>query len=216
MSNESGVAKDAVVAFTERPRGLVEGLKCGCTYEVEQWRDGQRIHHAVEHNLITTQGLRYLIAIALDPGAGGGETYTAQADWYVMLLGRQDTNPSTPLSAPAAGITYVNHETTHVDKTYEFRDCTVSGSAVNRAVWTNVMDDTAASCTNSASKAIFTITAASDNSGFVEGAALVSRIDKGDSTSGDFLLSASLFQSVITVVANDIVNVTVTFQISAT
>lgn len=213
---ETGVARDVVSALMERPRGLVEGFKCGCIYDIEQWRKGKLIHQATEYNLIPTQGLRYLIAIALDPAAGIGETYTAQTDWYVMLLGRQDSNPSTPLASPVAGITYVNHETTHVDKTYEFRDCTVGGSAVNRALWSCTMHDTAASCTNSASKAVFTITAATDNAGFVEGAALVSRIDKGDSTSGDFLVSASLFQSVITVVENDIVNVTVTFQISAT
>lgn len=213
---EKGIATDLISAFVERPRGLVEGIKCGFIYDIEQWRDGKLIHQAREHNLVTTQGLRYLIAIALDPAAGGGETYTAQTDWYVMLLGRQDTNPSTPLNNPVAGITYINHETDHVDKTYEFRDCTVSGSAVNRAVWTNVMHDTAASCTNSASKAVFTITTATDNAGFIEGAALVSRIDKGDSTSGDFLLSTSIFGGIITVIANDIVNVTVTFQISAT
>lgn len=216
MSKEMAVAGDVVSAFTERARGMLEKVECGCIYEIEQWRNGKMIHHAVEHNLVTTQGLRYLIAIALDPAAGSGETYTAQTDWYVMLLGREDTNQGVALAAPVAGITYVNHETTHVDKTYEFRDCTVSGSAVNRAVWDATMHASASSCTNSASKAVFNITAASDNAGFVEGAALVSRIDKGDSTSGDFLISSSLFQTVIPVQTGDIVNVTVTFAINPT
>jgi hypothetical protein len=82
-----------------------------------------------------------------------------------------------------------------------------------RQAWSGVLQSGAV-MHNSNSKAVFNVSAASINAGFIEGAALVSRNTKGDHTAGDYMLSYSKFGTVIAVVDNDIVNVTVTVTLT--
>lgn len=166
-----------------------EVLKIKGVYHIQVVRDGKIVEDRVDHNLITTQGKRYLLDAGLDNSAGG---LTLQAAWYVALV---STN-----TAPAAGMTYAAPVYTEFT-TY---------SEANRVTWNGVVDGSAGSITNSASKASFT----ASGSATIYGASLVSGNTKGDTAAAEYLFSYSLFSSPINVVAGDVINVTITITLT--
>lgn len=134
------------------------------------------------HNLVTDEGLNALLTEYLK-----GSGYTAT--WYVV--------PIDVTAAPAAADTYAN---TMSDANKEF----IGFSETARQIWTggSVASE---SVDNSASKAVFSITATAT----IDGAALVDTITKGSAASG-VLYARADFASARAVVNTDTLEITYT------
>ena len=187
-------AKDQVSVGVERQRAADNEVKVIGRYQVDHVRDGKVIHSEVG-NTVTTQGKRYLLDAALDNSAGG---FTEKTTWYVALV---STNT-------AAAATYVYD--TFLDGATVPATEFVSYAGGVRPTWNGVIDGSAASITNSASRASFAIT----GSGTLYGACLVSNSTLSDHTAGDWLFSYALFASPIAVVNTDTVNITITITLT--
>jgi hypothetical protein len=188
-------ARDSVSVGVERGRVTDAVMDIVGVYDIEVVRDGVAIHNFRQHNLVTLQGKRYLLDAALANSAGG---FAEQTAWYVALV-------STNTAASAAYVydTFLDGATIPAT---EF----VSYSGGVRKTWSGVLDATAASITNSASRASFACT----GGGTIYGAALVSLDTLSDHTAGDYVISYATFASPITVVNGDTVNVTVTLTLN--
>jgi len=159
------------------------GAKFSGKFDVECYRNGKLIWEEHPHNIITNQGLTHILNTQL---AGG----TAITTWYCTLV-ETDT-------AAAAGMTYavpVYTESTSYDE------------ATRPAYTETVTDQT---CTNSASKAVFTISATKT----MYGASLVgggsAPTTKGDAAGGGTLFCYAKFAASRAVVDNDVINLTYT------
>ena len=135
------------------------------------------------HNIVTNEGLTHILNTEL---AGG----TAITTWYCGIV---ETN-----TAPASGMTYA---------VPSFTECTTYDEAT-RPAYVEVV--TAQSCTNSASKAVFTISATKT----IYGAALFgggsAPTTKGDTAGGGTLLCYAQASPSRSVVDNDVINLTYT------
>lgn len=178
-------------------RGCAASEACGIVgvYDIEVVRDGDVIHRSTHRNTVTTQGKRYLLDAAMLDSANG---FTEQTAWYVALV---SSNTGT-------SINYIYD--TFLDGTTVPATEFVSYSGGVRKTWVGVLDGSAASITNSASRASFGITGA----GTLYGACLVSRDTLSDHTAGDFIMSYATFSSPISVVNTDTVNVTISLTLN--
>lgn len=174
--------------------GVVEAGFWKGVWEIEQYREGRLIHHEINHNLLTTQGKRYIVDMAMK-GATTPD-HTLHTAWFVALSGTSET--------ASVGMTYATKGFT------EFVDY-VEGV---RQPWAGVLDGSAASMTNNASKATFNIVTPVVNLGVVYGAGLVTLDTKGNSVAGDYLLNYSKFATMLTVSPTYIIKIGVTITLT--
>jgi hypothetical protein len=162
-----------------------DGSKFGGRFDVECYRDGNLIWEEHAPNIVTNEGLNRLLNVMFNGG-------TQTATWYCALV-ETDT-------APASGMTYdvpVYTESTSYDEAA--RPSYVEATS------------TAMSITNSANKAVFTVS----DTKTMYGASLVSIDTKGDHTGGanNVLFCYAKFGTARDVLDNDVINLT--YQISA-
>jgi hypothetical protein len=165
-----------------KPRCLVQSI-----YDVEHWREGELLSKTQDTNMVTNQGLDFLLDCVF------GAKAKVTTAWYVLIFESDTTILAT--------------------HTYAVPGFTES-SAYDEGARVEYVDVAASSqsLTNSASKAVFTI----DASKTIYGAALVGAtagditvISNTDATNG-ILYCASQFGSAKSVVDNDVLNVTIT------
>jgi len=166
-----------------------ESLSLTGRYHIECYDQGGRLKWTADpHNVITTEGLNHLLNVELH-GA------TAVATWYCALA---STN-----TAAASTMTYA---------TPSFTEFTLYDEATRPAY--NEASSAAASITNSANKAVFTISA-TVTTPTIYGAALLSSSVKGDTaTTGGVLFSYALLSTSRAVVAADVINLSYTVSAS--
>jgi len=153
------------------------------TWNVEHWRGDYLLDRSITHNMITDQG----IAKALDVLFG---TASRISIWYIGLF-------SDDYTATGA-------------ETYAAKGCTeYTGYAETaRKIWTPGTI-TAGAISNSASKAVFTIsTPATVYGGFLVGGGTLPST-KGNSTTGSTLYCIDQFSSAMVGAAGDILRVAV-------
>jgi len=163
-----------------RPRFLVESV-----WDVEHWRKGELLSKTQDHNICTDEGLNALLDIMFHAS-------TQITTWYVAIFEDNGT--------PAVGSTYAVPGFATESTAYD---------EANRPAY----DEAAASSksiTNSANKAVFTISATKT----IYGEALVGggtgADTKDDQAGGGTLYCESLFGASKSVVDNDVINVTIT------
>lgn len=161
-----------------------ERFKFGATYERDIYRKGKLLYHDVAHNLVTTEGLDQMMNAQFHGVAAIGT-------WYCVM---SETN-----TAPAAGMTYA---------TPSFTETQAYGEGT-RPVF-NEAASSGGSVTNSANKAVFTIngTKTMYGAGLVGGGSAATT--KGDTAGGGTLWDFCLFANSRAVLANDVINLTVT------
>lgn len=158
----------------------------GSRYRDLRGRYGRRLKWADDfQNIVTNEGLTHILNAVL---AGGTQITT----WYCTLV---ETNTS-----PAAGMTYA---------TPTYTESTAYDEATRPAYVETVTDQ---SCTNSASKAVFTISATKT----MYGASLVgggsAPTTKGNTAGGGTLLCYALASPSRSVVDNDVINLSYTIS----
>lgn len=179
----------AKVGFTDKAKaqvlashGALSGLKIGGRFQVECFRKGKLIWKEDVHNIWTDEGLNRILDVFFH---GTPQTAT----WYCGLV-ETDT-------APNAGMNYdvpVFTESTSYDEAA--RPAYVEAASSGKSM------------TNSASKAVFTISATKT----MYGAALFSVSTKGDHAAGanNVLACYAKFASGRSVLDDDVVNLTYT------
>lgn len=162
-----------------------EDIKAGFEYLVELVKDGVVTDREVTHNLLPTEGINYMMNVALRNGA-------QTATWYVGIFEGNYTPLATDTAA--AFIAAATETTTYSEAT---RPEWVEGTVVTGAV------------SNTASKAEFTSTA--DKT--VYGGFLISSPTKG--ASGGTLLSVVRFSSPKTFETGSVLRVTAGFTMTS-
>jgi len=190
--------------------GIKEKLKFGCNveatltkkaiinqkmgygfhYQIEQWRiasersGGRFLYDEWESwNVIPDPAIDYLIGVGLD----GGSTSQKSA-WYVLVF----DDDYTPTSDDTYNTPGFNE---NVDYDEGSRPLWQDGGVSEKVI------------TNSANRAVFTFNAESA----LYGMGMVSANTKGDTVSGELLLSSSRFDAVKNAAATDELKVTATF-----
>lgn len=194
MNNELANCADAVSGGLRAGTRGHDGARATGKYTVECFdRNGKLKWVAETPNLVVNVGLQYM--------AGAALTSTAQiTSWYIGLYGAASSNN------PAAADTMSSHagwtEYTDYDEATRQAATFASATAANPSV-----------VTNSASKAVFTISSVGSTT--VGGCFLTSSNTKGGTTGT--LFSAADFQSPgdRSVIDGDVLNVTYTFSLSA-
>lgn len=161
------------------------GLKLSGIWNFELWRRGVKVDSWTEKNLVTDEGINYI----LDAGLSSGTPITA---WYVAIFNDNHT--------PAAGDTYA---------VPGFTESTAYDEAT-RPAWTDG-GVAAKSVSNSASKASFTMNASTT----IYGAALVgggtAATTKGNTAGGGKLYDCVQFTGGAKAVEDDdVLKITVT------
>lgn len=194
MSKELAKCGDAAASGLQATVREHEGARATGKYTVECFdRNGKLKWVAETPNLVVNVGLQYMAGTAL--------TSTSQiTSWYIGLYGAASSNN------PAAADTMSSHagwtEYTDYDEATRQAATFASATAANPSV-----------VTNSASKAVFTISSVGSTT--VGGCFLTSNNTKGGTTGT--LFSAADFQSPgdRSVIDGDVLNVTYTFSLSA-
>jgi hypothetical protein len=164
------------------------GFKLSGMFDVECFRNGERIWEEHNHNIVTTEGLNAILNGVFKPGAGG---FTVPATWFVGLV-----NTDT---APAANMTY--HAPSFTESA-DYDNIAVRSTYVPNAA------SSAGSISNSSSPSTFTM---SGTPGTIYGAALFSldtRADHTEDVDVNALYCYSRFTAGRVVVADDVINVT--------
>jgi hypothetical protein len=166
--------------------GAHAGIKLGGKFDVTCYRDGQLLWEEHVHNIVTTEGQNAVLN-----GIFHTAGFTVPATWFVGLV-ETDT-------APDVGLTY---------HTPSFTESQSYDNIAVRATYVTV-DSTAASMTNTASPASFTISATKT----MYGAAIFSINTRGDHTEDvavNALYCYAKFTAGRAVVDNDVINCTYT------
>lgn len=174
---------EASVGIAQRP---TDGIRLRGSFHVECFKpDGTLAWEENVHNIITDEGLNRILGVVF---AGVTQTTT----WYVGLV-KSDT-------APAAGMTY---------DVPVFTECVVA-DYIENARQAYVETVTTTTCTNSASKAVFTM----ETSITLYGAFLASVVTAEDHTGGanNVLMCYAKFGAGQAVQAAYVVNVTYTIS----
>lgn len=169
-----------------------EKLRAKGLYIVDHLRNGEVLSHQEVPNLVVLEGRRYL----LDAPLLNSSTYTEKTSWYIGLV--EDN------VAPSAAHVYDTFSGTAITEANAKYD------EATREAWTGVLDGSAASITNAASRAEFTF----NDTDTIYGAFLCSNATKGDHTAGDYLYSYSQFASPISVISGDVIAVTIVLTLS--
>ena len=181
---------DKVDAQLIRNLKQFHGFTIGSIWEWEHWRDGKLIDTWKEGNVCTAEGLNALLDIMFHAS-------TQITTWYVEIFETDTT--------PADGTTYavpVYTPSTSYDEG--------TRPAYNEAAASSKV------ITNSANKAVFTISATKT----IYGAALVgggsAATTKADTAGGGTLFCASKFAAAKSCVDNDVLNVTISITVADT
>jgi hypothetical protein len=167
-----------------RKAEVIPLIRVSTLWEIEHFRKGNLLSKTKEYNLITAQGLNFMLDVMF-------HGTSAKGTWYMCLF----EDNYTPLD----GNTYTSKgftESTAYDEAT--RPAFVEAAAASKSI------------TNIANKAQFTINASKT----IYGAALVSNSTKGDSTVGDYLFCSSKFSSSKSVVSTDILMVSCTITLA--
>jgi hypothetical protein len=168
--------------------------RCGVEYTIEAFRHGKLYAREVSHNALTIQGCTHIVNV-ITHGT------TAIGTWYVVLF---ESNSPIDLAW-----TYATHSYTEFDG---YSD--VGGRPAFNESAAAQYGSTGAYCNNSANKAVFTV---SDASNTLYGACLVgggsAPSTKNDTAGGGTLLSATRFGSSMPVDNTTILNITCEFRI---
>ena len=154
-------------------------LEVGGVFTIEQFRDGKLIDKWEEKNIVTAEGLNNMLDNALLNAADG-------LSWYIGLF--------EGAHIPADGDT---------NAVPGFTEVTVYTPAA-RVAWTGVLGSK--QVTNSAAKAVFTMTGTKT----VTGAFLASTATQGAGVG--VLFASSRFSADRSVIATDVLNITYTLQ----
>ena len=152
-----------------------------------QWRNGVLVKEWYHTNLTTTEGRTHMLNTEFHGGA-------AEATWYIMLF----ESDSTPLESWTYDLLADSLVT----------ECTAYDEA-NRVAY-NEAEAAAASMTNSANKATFTM----NDTKTIYGACLVSLNTKSDHTAGDYVYSAGTFGTAASVESGDVLKITLVLSLS--
>jgi len=179
-------------------------MKMTGLYTIEVIRDGRIIEMLQSPNIITKEGRRHILQIAMTGGSNlayDGTTptlYKAKPYFYVYLSAQVAFTPGEgqTYAAPQA-LEYTGQTETSLPR------------------WNGVLDATESSMTNTALKASFTITTPA----IITGAGMVSSVTKtqlGQAfvTAQNVMISYSNFGSSINTSLNDVVNVTIALQLA--
>jgi hypothetical protein len=194
------MGRDQVAAGVVRNRETESNIiSLSGLYTIEVFRKGELVHLSQHKNIITLEGRRHIIDVAMH--GGNGTTYYNKTAFYV-LLGATDQEPQS-------GWNYDNINTNFT----EFTNYSDSGG---RRPWTGVLDGSAATITNVASKAVFNIGTPGQATIYGAGLASYQTKDNNDAfgINHDVLVSYSKFGSSIGVGLNDVVNVTVALTLN--
>ena len=164
-------------------------MKIGGIFTYEHIRDGEVIDTWQEHNIVTNQGLNYVLGAAM----AGATTVTT---WYVGLFRNNYTPTATDTAAVFPGSGVANEATTAV----------LTNSV--RPTWTQA-GASLQNVTNSASPAVFTFNASTN----IYGAFLVSSNVLGGTTGT--LAAGSQFASVRAMLTADVLNVTYSLSVAS-
>jgi hypothetical protein len=195
---------------TVRPRGVVSDLTPRGRFQVEHYRGGKLIGVYDIPNGITDEGKKRLFDVMFNQG-------TQITDWFVGLI------DNTGYSALAAANVYTQINGKGGDGNTngwrEFEDYTDennTSSAITRPAWPEEAASGAGTVvmTNTATKAVFKVTAAGTIKGLFLAGGVASCQNKGDFSAGGLLWATALFTQGDTVVAiDDVLNVT--YSVSA-
>jgi len=173
-----------IEAFVESPRIIRPRFLIESIWDVEHWRGENLLSVTRDHNVCTAEGLNALLDIMFHGS-------TQITTWYVEIF-ESDTTP-------ADGTTYavpVYTPSTAYDEAT--RPAYVEAAAASKSI------------TNSANKAVFTISATKT----IYGAALLgggaAATTKADVAGGGTMYCASKFGSAKSCVDDDVINVTIT------
>lgn len=148
--------------FEQTPEGiLLPKMGAHAAGEYHHWSNGE--DHQVDHNLITDEGLTYMLEIAI----GGADTMSALPNWYLTLWNANYT--------PVGGIAAVDFPAT----AGEITSATEGFSEGNRLAFVS-NQATAGVMENLNNRCDFTITTASSVT--IRGAALLSENPRGATT----------------------------------
>jgi hypothetical protein len=162
-----------------------QGVIIGGVFEHDVLRNGEWLGVQRDHNLMVTEGLKYILSAALNDG-------TKVATWYVALF-KGDYTPVATLTAA----TFASAAT----ELTEYDNVSVHPTYADDAV-----TSTAPILVTNSTKAQFTISATVT----AYGAALVSVSTRPTPTSGNTLLCASRFSAARSLVDNDELYITYT------
>lgn len=164
---------------------LNECLKGGGIFHVEHWRGGKLLSVSDDKNLVVNQGINHMLNVTLN-------AITQVTTWYIGIF---EGNYTPVATDTAAGFPAAATEST--------------AYAEAARVTYNEATSTAQSVTNSASVAVFTINATKTIYG-----AFLSSVSTKSATTGT-LFAASRFATARSVISGDTLNVTYTFNMTA-
>lgn len=167
--------------------GDTDGLRVGGVFAIEHYRDGKLLSSEVIPNIVTDEGLNYILETSMS-GASQNLTH------YVGIYSNNYTPQSTDVMSTFAGAGVANEITTEVDETT--RQTWVEPGIGSKTI------------TNSASPAVFTANTTVSAYG-----AFLSSDNVMDGTTG-VLVAASLFAAVRSLLNTDTLNVTYTLNIA--
>lgn len=167
--------------------GDTEGLRVGGVFAIEHYRDGKLLASEVIPNIVTNQGLDYILETAM---SGGSQNLTH----YIGIFANNYTPQATDVMATFAGVGVADEITTEVAET-------------TRPTWVEPGIG-AQTITNSASPAVFTANTTVSAYG-----AFLSSSNVMDGTAG-VLVAASKFAAVRNLLNTDTLNVTYTLNIA--
>ena len=167
--------------------GDKDGLRIGGVFTVEHIRNGEVIGSEVVPNIVTNEGLDYILDCAMSNG-------TQNATHYIGIFSNNYTPQAANVMATFAGVGVANEITTEVDE-------------INRPTWVEP-GVSAQTITNSASPAVFTANTTVSAYG-----AFLSSDNTLDGTTG-VLVAASKFAAVRNLLNTDTLNVTYTLNIA--
>jgi len=167
-----------------------QGVIIGGVFEHDVLRNGEWLGVQRDHNLMVTEGLKYVLSVALNDG-------TKVATWYVALFKGSSYTP-------AAGLTAATFNSDATELT-EYDNVSVHPTYADDAV-----TSTAPILVTNSTKAQFTISATVT----AYGAALVSTATRPTPSSGNTLLCASKFTTARSLVDNDELYITYTITAS--
>lgn len=182
-----GKALDAVSATVNARSEVAEAAGVHGHFTVQAHRDGKLLWEEELANLIVNAGLTYLNGVAL--------TSVAQITAWYLLLVQDATTPATVLPTIAAADTMASHAA--------WAEVTAYNEAARQAC--TLVAGAAGVSTNSASKAVFTI---STTTTYVGGVALASVSTKSATTGTMF--SGKAFAAVRALQAGDTLTITYT------
>lgn len=169
-------------------------------YRWSHVRNGKVLAEGVDYNTMMVEGLKHLLTVGIADG-------TKSSTWYVALVNNDNgtKNGGGGDDPPRAPVNTQVYDTFFDTQNTEF----TSYDEANRVTYNETMG-TGALVTNTANKAVFTISA----TGAVYGACLVNVNTKDDHGTGVLMSYAAFSQGVLNVYDNDVLNIEIQITLS--